>query len=70
MQEAEYCVLEIPMPLFEYRCETCGQRFEKLHKAEDAALPACPACGGTAATKLISSFSGIAPSSAGCFSSG
>jgi len=58
------------MPMFEYRCETCGQRFEKLQKADETALPACPACGGAATVKLISSFAGVASSSAGCFSGG
>jgi putative FmdB family regulatory protein len=58
------------MPMFEYRCNSCGQRFEKLQKADDTALNACPACGGTSTTKLISPFSGIATSSASCFSGG
>jgi putative FmdB family regulatory protein len=58
------------MPMFEYRCEACDQRFEKLQKADDATLPACPACGGTDTVKLISSFAGIASSSADCFSGG
>jgi putative FmdB family regulatory protein len=58
------------MPMFEYRCETCGQRFEKLQKADEAVSSACPECGGTDTTKLISSFAGIASSSSGCFSGG
>jgi len=32
------------MPLFEYDCRGCGQRFEYLVRADDPAR--CPACGG------------------------
>ncbi len=40
------------MPLYEYRCETCG-RFENLQKLSDGPLAACPTCGG-AVERLIS----------------
>jgi putative FmdB family regulatory protein len=33
------------MPIYEYRCRDCGERFEEL-TAADAADPACPRCGG------------------------
>jgi putative FmdB family regulatory protein len=58
------------MPMFEYRCEACGQCFEKLQKAGEEALPACPACGSPTTMKLISPFAGVTSSSAGCFSGG
>ncbi|HEY3599166.1 MAG TPA: zinc ribbon domain-containing protein [Paraburkholderia sp.] len=35
------------MPTYEYRCETCGEKFEHAeHLAEHpTAHPACPKCG-------------------------
>ena len=34
------------MPLYEYRCTSCGHRFEKIQKINDAPETACPKCGG------------------------
>lgn len=34
------------MPLYEYECEKCGNRFEKIQKFSDPPLDACPKCGG------------------------
>lgn len=42
------------MPLYEYACETCGHRFEKIQKFSDALESVCPKCGG-AVRKLMSS---------------
>lgn len=42
------------MPLYEYQCQACGHRFEKIQKFSDAPLTTCPACGG-AVEKLLSS---------------
>ena len=33
------------MPLFDYRCERCGEQREVLVRAVEADAPACPACG-------------------------
>jgi putative FmdB family regulatory protein len=33
------------MPIYEYRCGNCGERFEEL-TAADAGAPTCPRCGG------------------------
>jgi putative FmdB family regulatory protein len=36
------------MPIYEYSCEACGNRFEKLMRrsdAESASAAACPSCG-------------------------
>lgn len=56
------------MPLFEYRCEKCGAKFEQVINA--GSTPSCPKCDGTAVTKLLSAFSvgrgGRAASSAPC----
>jgi putative FmdB family regulatory protein len=43
------------MPLYEYQCEECGQRFERIRKFSDPPLDEpCPKCGGPI-KKLISS---------------
>ena len=34
------------MPLYEYRCETCGKVFEVIQKFSDAPLETHPECGG------------------------
>ena len=35
------------MPLYEYQCEDCGVRFERLQRAGDPKLKVCPECRGT-----------------------
>jgi putative FmdB family regulatory protein len=35
------------MPLFEYECEECGVRFERLHRKGDQTVKKCPECGGS-----------------------
>lgn len=42
------------MPLYEYQCEACGNRFERIQKFSDPPVEECPKCGG-AVRKLISS---------------
>ena len=34
------------MPIYEYECEKCGHRFEKIQKFSDAPLEVCEKCGG------------------------
>jgi putative FmdB family regulatory protein len=34
------------MPLFEYQCEDCGVRFERLQRKSDPMENECPECGG------------------------
>ena len=42
------------MPIYEYRCESCGHELEALQKISDDALVVCPDCGQTALKKLLS----------------
>jgi putative FmdB family regulatory protein len=34
------------MPIYEYECEKCGHRLEKIQKFSDPPLEACEKCGG------------------------
>lgn len=34
------------MPLYEYQCNECGRRTEKIQKFSDPELTVCPHCGG------------------------
>ncbi len=35
------------MPLYEYQCQQCNRRIEKIQKYSDAPLTTCPHCSGT-----------------------
>src|SRR5438067_13768099 len=43
------------MPLYEYQCEACGHRFEKIQKYSDPLIDECPKCGEHKVHKLVSS---------------
>ncbi len=43
------------MPLYEYECDNCGQRFEVIQKFSDAPPAVCRKCGGGPVRKLLSS---------------
>ena len=40
------------MPLYEYQCEKCGSRIEKIQKFSDPPLATCEKCGGDLARLL------------------
>ena len=42
------------MPIYEYQCEACGRRFDRIQKFSDPPIEVCPTCGGRV-HKLISS---------------
>ena len=44
------------MPIYEYECESCGERFDKLVRSMYREPPevACPACRGTEVRRLLS----------------
>src|SRR3954464_15838748 len=42
------------MPLYEYECDACGHRFEKIQKFSDPLEDTCPKC-GSKVHKLMSS---------------
>ena len=43
------------MPLYEYECDACGRRFEKIQKFSDPPLDVCELCGRGPVRKLVSS---------------
>jgi len=42
------------MPIYEYRCASCGSKTEVLRKISDAPLTICPECGKSSMHKLVS----------------
>jgi putative FmdB family regulatory protein len=42
------------MPLYEYLCESCRHRFERIQKFSDPPADTCPSCGGGPVRKLLS----------------
>ena len=42
------------MPIYEYRCDSCGHQKEHLQKLSDPLLTTCPACGKESYNKLLS----------------
>ena len=43
------------MPLYEYECEACKKRFERIQKYSDPPIDVCPHCGKSPVRKLFSS---------------
>jgi putative FmdB family regulatory protein len=41
------------MPIYAYRCETCGHAQDVLQKLSDPLLTVCPACGATTYKKQV-----------------
>jgi putative FmdB family regulatory protein len=53
------------MPVYEYRCAECGEKFDLfLRSAAHKAAPTCPKCGSSAVEKAISLF-GVGGASGG-----
>jgi putative FmdB family regulatory protein len=44
------------MPLYDFRCRSCGERFEARTPAD--VLPVCPSCRAPDAERLLSGFAG------------
>jgi putative FmdB family regulatory protein len=58
------------MPIYEYRCNECGEEFEKFLRSMSASKDlCCPKCGSRSVAKAISLF-GTAHSSSGGMSVG
>jgi putative FmdB family regulatory protein len=44
------------MPIYEYRCEKCGERFEEYLTTSTAPAPPCPTCASGEVARLYSEF--------------
>jgi len=42
------------MPIYEYRCKSCGERVEILVRSGSNGSPICPNCGSALLEKLLS----------------
>ncbi|WP_018988970.1 FmdB family zinc ribbon protein [Aromatoleum toluclasticum] len=42
------------MPIYEYRCDSCGFQKEHLQKMSDETLTVCPSCNANSYQKLLS----------------
>ena len=42
------------MPIYEYRCSSCGHELEAMQKFSDPVLRECPQCRAEALVKLVS----------------
>jgi putative FmdB family regulatory protein len=47
------------MPTYEYSCENCGHRFEKLQNITAKALRKCPKCEKNSLKRLIGTGAGV-----------
>jgi putative FmdB family regulatory protein len=41
------------MPIYAYKCESCGHRQDVLQKVSDPVLSICPACGASSFAKQL-----------------
>jgi putative FmdB family regulatory protein len=44
------------MPIFEYKCEDCGEKFEKLMRRAGDDPPPCPGCDSSKVNQQLSTF--------------
>lgn len=59
------------MPIYEYECQDCGTRFEKLARlGDDSGKLTCPKCQSEAVVRLISMFGRMGSSGSSFWSSG
>jgi putative FmdB family regulatory protein len=48
-----FCAEGFPMPIYAYRCSSCGHAKDVLQKMSDAVLTTCPACGAETYAKQV-----------------
>jgi len=53
------------MPIYEYRCASCGERFERLVSREQREEGRCPHCRGNRVERLLSTFAVGRPAATG-----
>ena len=47
------------MPTYEYKCDACGNEFEKFQTMSSVPIKKCPKCGKNKARRLISAGAGL-----------
>ena len=47
------------MPTYEYKCDACGNAFEKFQSMSSAAIKKCPKCGKNKVRRLIGTGAGL-----------
>lgn len=45
------------MPIYEYECQLCGEKFQIVVYRSDGKTVHCPACSGGSVARVMSSFS-------------
>ncbi len=48
------------MPVYEFKCETCGDVFSEIRKVGDFHTGTCETCGSTEVKKIMSGFASLA----------
>jgi putative FmdB family regulatory protein len=48
-----FCVKGLAMPIYAYRCASCGHAKDVLQKLSEPALTVCPACGAATFAKQV-----------------
>ena len=56
------------MPIYEYRCEKCGNELEVMHKVNDPSPTECPKCHEQTARRQISKGAGFILKGSGWYS--
>ena len=56
------------MPIYEYRCSSCGFQKEYLRKVHDPLLSSCPECGKASFEKMLTA-AGFQLKGSGCYAS-
>ena len=51
------------MPIFEYKCHKCHEKFELLRSNSDESIIVCPECGANEVSRLFSAFASNASGS-------
>jgi len=47
------------MPTYEYKCDACGNKFEKFQSIKSGPIRKCPSCGKSKVRRLISTGAGL-----------
>ena len=58
------------MPIYEFKCEVCQEKFSEMRKVGDDQGVSCPSCNSVKTRKLMSAFAAISGTGrqAGCSS--